>query len=296
MLSSSCRESESSAPVLSFAPPEEIEVRKQLFGTMLCDQLEATNSVARTKESRKRKIARVPDYASQWCQGPNIKKDPLLRLALFSDADTDKEISQSCKIICDYVRRTSSDMPSYMRDAYAALAKTEDHILQIAAIYFFVYWHVDYDYDTDICTLKKSDDAKARQLLRQLGFKNNQSAMLCLHRACTNFEHGRDDVSTMMSFVHTLVCRRWKKIATVPHSSGGGGGGGAAAKAKRQRRLASSSSASATSKSLSSSSLDSSSSSSSSAHHSSSSERSLMSSSDGLRNTSTMSSASHPSL
>lgn len=288
--SSSYRESGSSAPVLSFAPPEEIEVRKQLFGTMLCDQLEATNSVARTKESRKRKIARVPDYASQWCQGSNIKKDPLLRLALFSDADTDKEISQSCKIICDYVRRTSSNMPSYMRDAYAALAKTEDHILQIAAIYFFVYWHIDYDYDTDICTLKRSDDVKARQLLRQLGFKNHQSAMLCLHRACTNFEHGKDEVSTMMSFVHTLVCTRWKKIAITPPQET------APPKSKRQRKLASSSSASATSKSLSSSSLDSSPSSSSSAHHSSSSERSLMSSSDGFRNTSTISSALHPSL
>lgn len=273
----------SGAPALSFDSPDDIEVHKQLFGIMLGDQLSASNSVARTKESRKRKRDTVPSSAACF-QGDAVRNDPVLRLALYSDAKTDADIVRLSTGVCDFVRRTSGNIPSYMRDAYAALAKTvEDHILQLAAIYFFVYWHIDCNPDTDLCTLVRSDDAKARDMLCELNYENNQSAMLCVHRACSNFEHGVGDATTMMSFVHTMVCNRWKRIAPVPVSD-----------KRSQRRFSSSSSAS---KSKSDSSLDSEE---SSAHHSSSSSSSASlssssSSPDGLRNTSTMSSAVQPS-
>lgn len=283
------------APVLSFASPDEIDVRKQLFGIMLGDQLEATNSVARSKESRKRKRDVVPESALCF-QGKVVASDPVLRLALYSDAKTDADIVRLSVSVCDFVRRTSVDIPLYMRDAYAALAKTEDHILQLASIYFFVYWHIVCDPDTDLCTLVSSDDAKAQEMLRELNYANNQSAMLCVYNACSNFEHGVGSATTMMSFVHTMVCDRWKRLAVVPPS-------GALSSHDRKRRPAPhrkfSSSASA-SKSKSESADASLESEVSSAHHSPSSSSgaslsSSYSSPDGLRNTSTMSSALQPS-
>ena len=44
-----------------------MEVRWQLFGILLCDQFEAANSVPRTKDSRKRKVAEVPEPVETIC-------------------------------------------------------------------------------------------------------------------------------------------------------------------------------------------------------------------------------------
>lgn len=285
MTSSQPPDAVGSAPELTFAPPDELEVRKQLFGIMLGDQLEATNSVARSKDSRKRKRDAVPQN-SLCFQGEAVLADPILRLALYSDPKTDADIARLSVCICDYVRRTSTSTPSYVRDAYAALAKTEDHILQLASIFFFVYWHIQCNADTGVCSLAPSEDAAARRMLRELGYADNQDAMLCLHTACSRFEKGVGDATTMMSFVHTMVCNRWKRIAPVPDSR---------TPLKRQRRLSSSSSASKSRSESAESSEDSELE--SSAHHSSSSSSgaSLSSSPDGFKNRSTMSSALQPS-
>ena len=132
----------SGAPALYFPDPDEMVVRVQLFGIMLCDQLEASSSASRSKESRKRRRARVPDEA-QCFHSPETKRDPLLRLALYGDDATDRRIMRCAKEVSAYARRQSPDMPAYMRDAYAELTTTEDHVLQLAALYFFVSWHVE---------------------------------------------------------------------------------------------------------------------------------------------------------
>lgn len=206
-----------SSSALSFAHPDPLEVRKQLFGIMLCDQLEASNSVSvKTVESRKRKRDHVPPSAAACFQGPIVAADPVLRLALFHDAKAQKTLTDGARAVVAYVQQTSPNMPIYIRDAYTALQHTKDHILQLASLYFFVYWHVHHDPLQHRFTLVPPKDDGAARLLCSLGFDNNQDAMANVHEACTGFERGRGDVSTMMSFVHTLVCTRWKKIAVTP--------------------------------------------------------------------------------
>ena len=209
----------SSSSALSFAQPDPLEVRKRLFGIMLGDQLEASNSVPiTTGESRKRKRDRVPAAAAACFQGPTVAADPVLRLALFHDAKAQAKLADGSRAVVAYVQRTSPDIPVYVRDAYTALQHTDDHILQLASLYFFVYWHVHYDPLEHQFTLTPPKDPEGARLLQSLGFDANQDAMASVHAACSGFERGRGDVSTMMSFVHTLVCMRWKKLAVTPDS------------------------------------------------------------------------------
>ena len=204
-----------SSSSLSFAPPDDMEVRWQLFGILLCDQFEAANSVPRTKDSRKRKVAEVPEPAAR-CFQEGVSEDPVLRLALFSDPKTDADIIRHSNAVCDYVLRTSPKLPAYIRDAYTALKDTEDHILQIACLYFFVYWFTEYDEDSGECTLRRPEDAQARQTLEALGFRGDASALLYVRTACRDYEYGKAGVTTMTSFVHTTVGHRWRRLAPVP--------------------------------------------------------------------------------
>ena len=182
----------------------------------MCDQLEASNSVPMGgRESRKRKRDAVPPAAACF-QGATVAADPVLRLALFHDAEADARLVAGARQVVAYVQRTSPNMPMYMRDAYTALQHTEDHILQLAALYFFVYWHVQCDAACHRFTLTPPADPAGAALLDSFGFAGQQSAMASVHAACAGFERGRGDVSTMMSFVHTLVCTRWKALAPTP--------------------------------------------------------------------------------
>ena len=282
MSSSSSAASSSASPALYFPEPDEMVVRVQLFGIMLCDQLEASSSAGKARGSRKRKRARVPDEA-QCFQSPTARQDPILRVALYADEETDKNIVRCAKEVCAFANRISPDMPSYMRDAYAELLTTEDHVLQLASIYFFVSWHVDCDPDTLECTPVQARDPESARVLSELAFHANPGSLSELHRACLNFERGVGEASTMMSFVHALVCNRWQSTARVPDCL--------PATKKRhkasQRRFASSSSAAAASKSSSESSMLSSESSKSSAQpslscHSTSLSESLSESSPAM--------------
>ena len=192
-----------------------MEVRKQLFGILLCDQFEAANAVPRTKDSRKRKISQVPHAAAR-CFQEGMSADPVLRLALFTDPATDASIVRHSNAVCDFVRRTSPNQPAYIRDAYKALRNTEDHILQLACIYFFVYWFVDRAEDSNTCVLRQPQDPQARRTLTALGFRDHPSALLCVHTACKDYEYGKAGVTTMTSFVHTMVGNRWRRLAPVP--------------------------------------------------------------------------------
>ena len=242
--------STSSAPQLYFPDPDEMVVRVELFGIMLCDQLEASASVGvRAKDSRKRKRAKVPPEA-QCFHSKVASEDPILRLALYADSETDSKIVRYAKEVCAFAHRQSPDMPPYQRDAYDELLTTNDHILQLAAVYFFVSWHVDCDPDTNECTLVRSEDGAAARLLDELGFDGNMKAMYDVHNACSHFERGTGEASTMMSFVHTLVCNRWKEVAPVPNHPLRPS---QRARVDDQRRFANSSSASCASKSESSS-------------------------------------------
>ena len=210
--------SSSSSSALSFAQPDPLEVRKRLFGIMLGDQLEASNSVPiTTGESRKRKRDCVPAAAAACFQGPAGRLHEFgAGLALFHDAKAQAKLADGSRAVVAYVQRTSPDIPVYVRDAYTALQHTDDHILQLASLYFFVYWHVHYDPLEHQFTLMPPNDPEGARLLRSLGFDANQDAMASVHAACSGFERGRGDVSTMMSFVHTLVCMRWKKLVVTP--------------------------------------------------------------------------------
>ena len=131
---SSSAASSASSPALYFPDPDEMVVRVQLFGIMLCDQLEASASAGKAKDSRKRKRARVPDEA-QCFQSSVARQDPILRLALYADEQTDQNIVRYAKEVCAYALRISPDMPAYMRDAYAELL-TGGSRAALASIYF----------------------------------------------------------------------------------------------------------------------------------------------------------------
>lgn len=203
---------------LSFSAPDAVEVHRQLFGIMLCDQLNASESVPRTKESRKRKRGNVPASAAKCFQGEEVQRDPVLRWALFSDPDTDAELARHADAVCEYVLRSSPDMPGYVRDAYTSLYQTNDHIMQLAVLFFFVFWHIKHNPATNTCTLTRASDPKAQALLDALGFRNNPDAMDCVHHACVQYEQGSGNTHTMTSFVHCMITDRWKRIALVPPS------------------------------------------------------------------------------
>ena len=201
---------------LSFSAPDAMDVHRQLFGIMLCDQVNASESVPRSKESRKRKRGDVPARAAACFQGTVSRRDPVLRWALFSDPDTDAQIARHADAVCRYVLRSSPDMPGYVRDAYLTLQQTNDHIMQLALLFFFVFWHIKHCPATHTCSLTAASDPEAQALLDALEFRAHPDAMDCVHQACVRYEQGAGDTFTMTSFVHCMVTDRWKRIAPVP--------------------------------------------------------------------------------
>ena len=224
-------------PALSFPEPSELEVRVQVLGIILCDEIEANNSVPRSKDSRKRKRTAVPEEARCFV-GPAVESNPILRLSLCLNTVTDADIVRYAQQVRAFAERTVADMPAYMLDAYAAMAKTENHVLQIAAILFFVSWSVACDPDNQECVFQPKDD-EARGLLDELGFSRDPAALRRLYVACADFERGKASVTTLSSFVHHLTWETYKTTAPTPPS---------------QRKFSSSSAASSGSKSESSSS------------------------------------------
>ena len=216
--SSSASSAAPAASSLTFASPDDMDVRQQLFGILLCDQLEAANSVPRTKDSRKRKTSQVPAAAARCFQEGCVAKDPLLRLALFSDKETDARIVRHSHAVCAFVRRVNPALPAYIRDAYTALADTTDHLLQLASVFFFVYWFTDCDEDSQVCTLRVPADPQARALLKALNFRAHPGALSRVHAACRDYEYGKTGMHTMLSFVHSMVGNHWKAMAPVPRA------------------------------------------------------------------------------
>lgn len=197
---------------LWFPEPCVEDVRVQLFGIMLDEQLKAiTHALQKHKKTHREKSTAVayvpPDYQETSCFDVHLlRNDPILKLALVHEEYRD--LSPFAKEVYEYAKRTSDKMPMYMHRAYEKFTETSEFVLHLAGVYFFVSWHTDFHSDTGEIFLKQMPD-----MFERIGFRENTDALQDVHFLVEKFEKGKMNMTSMIDFVNKLVNNRWKKVA-----------------------------------------------------------------------------------
>lgn len=200
---------------LWFPEPRVADVRVQLFGIMLGEQLNAIScALHKHKKTRRDKANSVPysppDYKEISCFDPDLlRSDPILKIALLH-----KEFENPtayAEAVYDYAKKTSTKMPMYMHKAYTEFTKSSEIVLHLAGVYFYVSWHTEFCNDTGEISLRKMPD-----IFERIGFSNNMDALRDVHDLVEKYEKGKNNMTSMIDFVNKLVNFRWKKIAQ-PH-------------------------------------------------------------------------------
>ena len=198
------------APTLFFEEPDADEVRVQLFAIMLGDQILC--STAAQKGSKPRKKTTETGTTQRRPESPSCmdraKRDTMLRFALWPDW-LQQNGAECMKEIVDYAMKTSPKMEEYMKDSYKVLLETDDHLLMMAAIFFYIYWLCDYDSQTRQ-VLSRKQPPQNSFLHSKFVLDPKTVANLC--DACYAFERGRDQMTSFPSFVHTFVTNHFKRV------------------------------------------------------------------------------------
>lgn len=203
-----------SSPELFWRQPDPLEVRVQLFAIMLGDQLLAS-AAAQSKSSRHgrrasaKKTQTTPRPESPSCF-TNIDHDPMLSLCL-SPSQLNAHGTEYMKEIHAFVLACSPKMERYMKTTYEALLSTTDHAIMMAAIFFYVSWHFEYNEETgEIFKNEKVMNLPHGNLLETLNF--DIDTLNEIYDAAYAFERGRNEMTTMKSFVHSLVTNHYKRV------------------------------------------------------------------------------------
>ena len=197
---------------LWFPEPCVDDVRVQLFGIMLGEQLNAmSHAMRKHKKSHREKASAVayvpPDYQETSCFDVHLlRRDPILKLALLHEDFDDP--SAFAREVYEYAKRTSDKMPMYMHKAYEEFTKSSEIVLHLAGVYFFVSWHTDFHGDTGEIYLRQMPD-----IFEHIGFRENTDALQDVHFLVEKFEKGKMNMTSMIDFVNKLVNNRWKKVA-----------------------------------------------------------------------------------
>lgn len=201
-----------SEPELSWQKPDQLEIDIQLFAIMLQDQLLCTRA-ASTKASRipRKQATKQADTLAPRPKSPScferITSDVMLELCIFENhlKQKGREYMQE---IYDFALTRSPKMEKHMQNTYASLLTTSDHVLMMAAIFFYIKWHLLCDTDTG--TVQMKDTLAPNSFLRQLHF--DVQTLGEIYEAAYAFERGRNEMTTMKSFVHTLVINHFKRV------------------------------------------------------------------------------------
>ena len=198
-------------PELSWQTIDETETDIKLFALML-GNLIGCMKAAKEKASRNargrssRKAVELPPRPESPSTFSTISEDVMLRLALFPE-HLERNGGVFMQEIYTYAMANTKKMESYMADAYDYLLKTKDHAIMLAAICFYVKWHCEYDPDTNVAILK--DNISEQSLIKKLNFDKETVNEIC--EAAYDFERGRNEITTMRSFLHTLVINHFKR-------------------------------------------------------------------------------------
>lgn len=204
-----------SSPELFWRQPDPLEVRVQLFAIMLGDQLLASAS-AQSKSSRHtrrgsaKKISSTPPRPESPSCFHSIDHDSMLSLCL-SPSQLNAHGVEYMKEIHTFVSACSPKMERYMKTTYESLLSTTDHAIMMAAIFFYVSWHFEYNEETGgISNNEKVKNLPHGSLLETLNF--DMDTLNEIYDAAYAFERGRNEMTTMKSFVHSLVTNHYKRV------------------------------------------------------------------------------------
>lgn len=202
------------SPELFWCQPDELEVRVQLFAIMLGDQLLASAS-ARSKSKRhgRHGAAKKSQVAPSRPESPSCfssaHQDPMLSLCL-SPAILNAHGAEYMKEIYDFAMAKSPKMENYMKATYETLLNTADHVNMMAAVFFYVSWHLECSEETGEINMTTTNVTE-RSLLKTLKF--DIDSLTEIYDATLAFERGRNEMTTMKSFVHSLVTAHYKRVA-----------------------------------------------------------------------------------
>lgn len=204
-----------SSPELFWRQPDALEVRVQLFAIMLGDQLLASAS-AQSKSSHhgRRGSANKTKTTPPRPESPscfnNINHDQMLLLCL-SPLQLNAHGTEYMREIHTFAMACSPKMERYMKTSYEALLSTADHAIMMAAIFFYVSWHFEYNEETrGITNNKKVKNLPRGSLVETLNFDSD--TLNEIYDAAFAFERGRNEMTTMKSFVHSLVTNHYKRV------------------------------------------------------------------------------------
>lgn len=203
-----------SSPELFWRQPDDLEVRVQLFAIMLGDQFLAS-AAAQSKSSRQgrrgsaKKTQTAPRPESPSCFN-NIHHDPMLSLCL-SPLRLNAHGTEYMREIYTFALACSPKMERYMKTTYETLLSTTDQAIMMAAIFFYVSWHFEYNEETgEISSNKKIKNLPRGSLVETLNF--DMDTLNEIYDAAYAFERGRNEMTTMKSFVHSLVTNHYKRV------------------------------------------------------------------------------------
>lgn len=114
------------------------------------------------------------------------------------------------KEIHDFAMARSPKMERYMKATYTALLNTTDHVNMMAAIFFYVSWHLECSEETGEIHMN-AKNATQNSILNT--FKFDKETLNEIYDATYAFERGRNEMTTMKSFVHSLVTAHYKRVA-----------------------------------------------------------------------------------
>ena len=203
-----------SSPELFWRQPDPLEVRVQLFAIMLGDQRLAS-AAAQSKSSRhgRRGSAKKVQVTPSRPESPscfwNADQDPILSLCL-SPSTLSARGGAYMKEIHDFAMARSPKMERYMKATYTALLNTTDHVNMMAAIFFYVSWHLECSEETGEIHMN-AKNATQNSILNT--FKFDKETLNEIYDATYAFERGRNEMTTMKSFVHSLVTAHYKRVA-----------------------------------------------------------------------------------
>jgi hypothetical protein len=202
-----------SSPELFWCEPDPLEVRVQLLAIMLGDQLIASASVHsksnRHGRSTSAKKATTPKRRPPSPSCFSADQDTMLSLCL-SPTILNERGTKYMKEIYDFALARSPNMESYMKTSYGALLTTEDHVIMMAAIFVYVCWHLECNEETGVIQMN-AKNATQDSLLKTLTF--DTETLNEIYDATFAFERGRNEMTTMKSFVHSLVTAHYKRVA-----------------------------------------------------------------------------------
>lgn len=200
-------------PKLFFEQPDAGQVRVQLFGIMLGNQIlrnraAAQKGGAKTKRKAPDGMEGQPPRQKSDSIMNKAKEDTLLRFALWPEW-LNKNGKSSIREIVDFAMQTSPKMESFMIEAYNHLLETDDHLCMMAAIFFYIYWWCDFDHQTESLLSRKPSPPDSF-LSTTLVLDEETVRNMC--SACYAFERGQRKMTSFPSFVHTFVTMHFKRV------------------------------------------------------------------------------------